>query len=228
MPATMRRALELRAAAGKARGSSFPHLLRTHAGKNGGERSDPAPAAHRHIVRDGGSHSDLAPALEVNGADLQVLPRPPRRVNVGSGLDGDIIVDGDQIQRPGQVCVIRALKIVAHAGAELPQHECHHRRAAIHQTQREQHHVLQSADTPDSQMHLAPLGVYTGTHIVLVDVASHEELDDHDPEQARKGRGEPHQIEKNPDDDEFPEIAGRERLADVEKGKHADKGQYCG
>src|SRR2546430_15433125 len=107
----MRRAPELRATAGKARGSSFPHLLRTHAGKNGGERSAPAPAAHRHTVRDGGSHSDLAPALEVTGADMQVLPRPARRVNVGSGLDGDIIVNRDQIQRARQIRLLRAVTI---------------------------------------------------------------------------------------------------------------------
>ena len=151
---------ELRAAAAEARGSSFPHLVRTHAGENGGERSDPTPAANRHIVGDGGAHSDLAPAFEVNRADMQGLSRPTRRLNVRSGLDGDIVVDGDQIQRPGQVSIVRALKVVAHAGAELPQHECHERRAAVQRTQREKHHVLQPSDTPDPQMHSAPLGVH--------------------------------------------------------------------
>src|SRR5262245_1264863 len=97
--ANIRCALQLRAAAAEARRSSFPHLLRTHAGKNGGERSDPTAAAYRHIIGNGGSHPDLAPALDVNRADVQMLPRPPRRLNVGSSLDGDIIIDGDQIQR---------------------------------------------------------------------------------------------------------------------------------
>ena len=37
----------------EARGSPFPHLLRAHAGEDGGERSDPRAAADRHIVGDG-------------------------------------------------------------------------------------------------------------------------------------------------------------------------------
>ena len=97
--------------------------MRTHAGENGGERVI-HPPANSHIVGDGGSHSDLAPACEVNRADMQGLSRPTRGLNVRSGLDGDIVVDGDQIQRPGQVSIVRALKVVAHAGAKLPQHEC--------------------------------------------------------------------------------------------------------
>src|SRR6516165_12290404 len=76
----------------------------------GVKRSDPAAAAPPHIVGNRGSHSDLAPALEANWADMQILSRPPRRVNVGSGLDGDVILDGHQIQRPGEISVVRALK----------------------------------------------------------------------------------------------------------------------
>ena len=113
---------------------------------------------------------------------MQVGPRPPRCLNVGSGLDGDIIFDGDQIERPGKLAILRALKVLADATAELPQNECHERRAAIHETQREKHHVLQPSDTPDSQMHSAPLGVQTRHHIVLVDVTAHEQFYDHDPE----------------------------------------------
>ena len=74
-----------------------------------------AAAAHRHIIGDGGPHPDLATALEVNRTDVQVLPRPPRRLNVGSGLDGDIVLDGDQVQRPGKLSIVRALKVAAHA-----------------------------------------------------------------------------------------------------------------
>ena len=44
------------------------------------------------------------------------------------------------------------------------------------------------------QMHFAPLGVHARGHIVLADVASHEELDRHDPEQAGEGRDEGQQI----------------------------------
>ena len=118
---------------------------------------------------------------------MQGLSRPTRGLNVRSGLDGDIVVDGDQIQRPGQVSIVRALKVVAHAGAKLPQHECHERSAAVQRTQREKHHVLQPSDTPDPQMHSAPLGIHARAHIVL-DVTAHEELYRHDPEQAGEGR----------------------------------------
>src|SRR5687767_11049440 len=93
-----RRALELRAAAAEARGSSFPHFLRTHVVDDCGEWSDPSAAAHRHIVCNSGPHPDLATALEVNRANVQALPRPPRRLDVAPGLDGHIVLDGDQIQ----------------------------------------------------------------------------------------------------------------------------------
>src|SRR4249919_687905 len=95
------RALQCRAAPADARGSSFPYLLRAYVGEDGGERSDPRAAAHRHIVGDGGSHPDLATALEVNRADMQVLPRPFGRLDVGSSLNGDIVLDGEQIHGPG-------------------------------------------------------------------------------------------------------------------------------
>ena len=147
--AGVRCALELRAATAEASRSSFPHLLGTHIAENGREWSDPAPAAHCHTIGNGGPHADLAAALEVNTADVQVLPRPSRCLNVGSSLDGDIIVDADQIQRTGQESIMRALKVIAHSGTELSQHECHKRRAAIHQTQSEQHSVLQPANAPD-------------------------------------------------------------------------------
>ena len=42
--------------------------------EDGGERSDPGAAAHRHVVGDGGPHPDLAAALEVNRADVQACP----------------------------------------------------------------------------------------------------------------------------------------------------------
>ena len=76
--------------------SCEPTLVRM--GVNG---SDPRAAAHRHIVGDGGSHPDLATALEVNRADMQVLPRPFGRLDVGSSLNGDIVLDGEQVQGPG-------------------------------------------------------------------------------------------------------------------------------
>src|SRR5271169_6004562 len=148
--ADIRRALQLRATAAEARGSSFPHLLRTHVAEDGSERSDPSAAAHRHIVGDGGPHPDLATTLKVNRADEQVLTRPTRRLDVGPGLDGDIVLDGDQVQGSRYDSIVRALKVVTHRRAELPQHECHKRRAAIHRTQQEQHYVLQPPDAPYS------------------------------------------------------------------------------
>ena len=51
---------------------------------------------------------------------MQVLPRPPHRSDVGPGLDGDIILDGEQVQGTGQVGVVGALKVVAHGRSELP------------------------------------------------------------------------------------------------------------
>ena len=83
-------------------------------------------------------HSDLAAALEVNRADMQLLPYPPRHVYVGSALDGDIVLDGEQVERSGERCVVRALKVVTHGRSEPPQHERHKRRAAKQHTQRPQ------------------------------------------------------------------------------------------
>jgi hypothetical protein len=62
---------------------------------------------------------------------MQGLSRPTGGLNVRSGLDGDIVVDRDQIQRPGQVSIVCALKVVAHAGTKLPHHKCHERSAAV-------------------------------------------------------------------------------------------------
>ena len=76
--AAVRRAIQIRAAASELRRGSLPHLLRTHVAEDGSKRSDPGAAAHRHMVGDPCPHSDLAAALEVNGADMQLLPHPPR------------------------------------------------------------------------------------------------------------------------------------------------------
>src|SRR5215510_545655 len=176
MTAGVRGALELRAAAAEARRSSFPHLLRAHVAENRGERSNPTPAPHRHTVGDAGPHPDLATALEVNRADMQVLPHPPRCLDIGSSLDGDIIIDAKQIQRSGQESIVRALKVFAYFRAELPQNEGHQRRAPIHHSQGEERNVFQPSNAPDSQMHFAPLWVNARAHVVRVDVTPHEKL----------------------------------------------------
>jgi hypothetical protein len=121
---------------------------------------------------------------------------------------------------PGIVC---ALKVVAHGRAELPQHECHKWSAAIHRTQREEHHGLQPSDAPESQMHLAPLRVHTRGHIVLADVTSHEELDRHDPEQASEGRDEGQQIKEEAVGDERPEAGGRENRSEFDQVEKAEE-----
>ena len=91
VPAVARRTPQLRATAGKACRSPFPNLLRADVSQDGRERSDPAAAANPHIVGDGGSHSDLATAFKVDRADEQILPGPSRRLDVGAGLDSDIV-----------------------------------------------------------------------------------------------------------------------------------------
>ena len=40
-------------------------------------------------------------ALEVNRAEVQLLPRPPRHGQVRPGLDGDVVLDGEEAQRTG-------------------------------------------------------------------------------------------------------------------------------
>ena len=172
----------------------------------------------------GGPHSDLASALEANRADVQVLPRPPRRLDVGPARDGDIVLDEEQVQGPGQGSIVCALKVAAHGRAELPQHECHERRAAIQHTQREEHHALQPSDAPDSQMHPAPLGVHARDHIVLVDVATQEELYHHDPEQAGERRDEGQQVQEQAVDDERPETGGREERPEFDRAEDGQEG----
>ena len=99
-------------------GGALPHFLRTHVGEDGSQRSDPAAAAHRHMVGDAGPHADLAAALEVNRANVQLLPHPPRHGQVGSGLDGDIVLDGEEVQRPGELHGVRAVNVLAHGRSE--------------------------------------------------------------------------------------------------------------
>ena len=166
----------------------------------------------------------LQPLSRRTGPTCRDLPRPPRRLDVGPGLDGDIVLDGDQVERPGQGSIVCALKVGANVRAELPQHEGHQRRAAIHRTQRQEHHVLQPSDAPDSKMHPAPLGVHARGHIVLVDVATHEELDQHDPEQGDEGRDEGQQVQEAAGDDELPEAGGREERPDFDEAQGGDKG----
>src|SRR6516162_2789281 len=97
---------------------------------------------------------------------------------------------------------MRALKVIAYGRAELPERECPKRRAAIHRSQRHEHYVLQASDAPDSQMHLAPLGVHTRRHIVPVDVTTQEELYHHDPEEADERHDEANQVQEEAGDDE--------------------------
>ena len=139
VPAAVRRTLQFRAAATESRRGALPHLLRTHVAEDGSKRGDPGAAAHRHMVGDGCPHSDLAAALEVNRADMQLRPHPPRHVYVGAGLDGDIVLDGEQVQRSGELHVVRALKVVTHGRPEPPQHVGHERRAAKHRAQGTEH-----------------------------------------------------------------------------------------
>ena len=116
-----RRALQLRATASESCRGSRPHLPRTHVVEDGSQRSDPAPAAHRHMVGDARPHADLAAALEVNRANMQLLPHPPRHGQVGSGLDGDIVLDGEQVQRSGELHGVRAVNVCTHGRSEPAQ-----------------------------------------------------------------------------------------------------------
>jgi len=100
--AAARRALQLGATATESRRGSLPHLLRTHVAEDGGQGSDPAAAAHRHIVGNARTHADLAAALEVHRADMQLLPHPPGHGDMGSGLDGHIVPDGEEVQWSGK------------------------------------------------------------------------------------------------------------------------------
>ena len=113
---------------------------------------------------------------------------------------------------------MRALKVVTHGRPEPPQNVCHKRRAAKHRTQGEKHRIFQPPDTPGSQMHSAPLGVYTRRHIVLVNVTAHEELDHHHPEQAGEGQDKGKQVHQEADANELPEAGGHEELADFREG----------
>ncbi len=130
--AAFRRTLQRRATATESGRGSLPHLLRTHVAEDGSEGSYPGAAAHRHMVGDGGPHSDLAATLEVNRTDMQLRPHPSRQVDIGSGLDGDIVLDGEQVQRSGELRVVRAVEVVTHRRPEPPQHVCHERCAAEH------------------------------------------------------------------------------------------------
>src|SRR6516164_3294385 len=113
-----RRALQLGATATESRRGSLPHLLRTHVAEDGGQGSDPAAAAHRHIVGNARTHADLAAALEVHGADMQLLPHPPGHGDMGSGLDGHIVPDGEEVQWSGELDVVVALEVVTHGRPE--------------------------------------------------------------------------------------------------------------
>jgi hypothetical protein len=73
-------------------------------------------------------------------------------------------------------------------------------------------------------MHSAPLGVHTRSHIVLVDVTTHEELYDHDPEQAGEGRDEGQQIKEETVDDERPEAGGHEDRPEFDEIDEAEEG----
>jgi hypothetical protein len=90
----------------------------------------------------GGPHSDLAAALQVDRAHPQMLARPANCLNVGAGLDRDVVLDSDQIKRPGKVSIMSALKVLSHACAELLQRESSKRRAAIHGIQRHEAELL--------------------------------------------------------------------------------------
>src|SRR6185369_3602739 len=111
--ADVRRALQFQASACEAGWRSFPHLMRTHVVENGRKRGDPGSASHSNIAGNGGLHSDLATPLDANRTDVQVLPGPSRGMNVCSGLYCDIVLNGDQVKRSGQVNICPILKVVA-------------------------------------------------------------------------------------------------------------------
>ena len=75
--------------------------MRTNVAEDGGKRSNPGSPTNSDVAGDGGLHSDLTIALEVNWTDVQVLSGPLRSMNVRARLDCDIVVDGDQVERPG-------------------------------------------------------------------------------------------------------------------------------
>ena len=219
VPVDARRALELGVAAAETRGRPLPHLVCAHIAEDGREGRDPGALAHRHVVGDAGAHPDLASALKADGADVQVLADPSRRMHVGAGLDGDVIPDRDQVERPGQVGVVGTLQVPADGRAELPQRERQQRRAAIHRPQRGEHHGLHPADAPEAQMHPAPLRVHAGCHIVPVGVTAHEALDQHHPEQRDKGQGQPCQVNNKTTEDELPEAGGQEERSNLDVGQ---------
>ena len=186
----------------------LPNLLRADVVQDGRERSDPAATAHPDIVCDGSAHSDLATAFKVDRPDEQALAGPSRRLDVGAGLDSDIVLDDNQVQWPRQIRVRRALKISAYLGAELPQRECQERRAAVDGAHWQEHEVLHSSDAPDPQVHLAPLGVGSRCQIVAIDITAKEKLDAHDPEQTGEGQQQAEQVHANAGEDKSP-YAGR-------------------
>ena len=76
-------------------------------------------------------------------------------------------------------------------------------------SQRAEHRALHPFDPPDAQMHPAPLRVHARADIVLVDVTTQDELEQHDPEQGREGRDETQQVSEEPGDHERREASGR-------------------
>ena len=80
------------------------------------------------------------------------------------------------------------------------------------------------SNPPDAQMHPAPLRVHARADIVLVDVTTQDELEQHDPEQGREGRDETQQVSEEPGDHERREASGPER-SDVDEVCHAENRQ---
>jgi hypothetical protein len=58
------------------------------------------------MIGNPGPHSDLAATLQVNRTDVQFLPNPSRQVDVGPGLDRNIIFYGKQVKWPEKFCVM--------------------------------------------------------------------------------------------------------------------------
>ena len=154
---------------------------------------------------------------------MHVLAHPPQSMNISPCLDGNIVLDGEQIQGPEKFCIICALEIFPYPGTEPTQHICHEWRTAKQCAQRSQHRLFQPPDTPDAKVHPAPLGVYARCNLVPVYMSTHEELDQHHPEQVRERVHKGNQVSQESNGNELPKESGHEELANFVKGNKREK-----
>ena len=66
---------------------------------------------------------------------MQLLPQPSGHGNVGAGLNGDVVSDREQFQRPSEFRIVGAVYVLTHGCTELPQCEGHEWCAAKHGAQ---------------------------------------------------------------------------------------------